>query len=131
MRSTRQSDTTAEITLRRALHSLGMRYRLNVPVPGARRRRIDIAFMSARIAVLVDGCFWHGCPIHGTWPRANAAFWRQKIERNQLRDQETTRILEERGWCVYRVWEHEEPELVAQKIFHLLRERTGSNSSRG
>ena len=80
--------------------------------------------MSAKVAVFVDGCFWHGCPDHGTWPKKNASFWKQKIEQNQARDRETNRYLEELGWAVVRVWEHEDAGLACERIVNLVEERS-------
>lgn len=123
MQSTRQRDTAPEVALRRALFRLGLRYRVNsIPIPGL-RRRADIVFRRARVAVYVDGCFWHGCPIHATWPRANAAFWRDKIETNRRRDADTDRQLREAGWLVVRVWEHEDPSAAAGSIALFVRSR--------
>ncbi|MFJ4865461.1 MULTISPECIES: very short patch repair endonuclease [unclassified Streptomyces] len=109
-------DTTQELAVRRLLHASGLRYRVNLPVPGIRRRTIDIAFTRARIAVFLDGCFWHGCPEHATRPKANAEWWRTKLEKNMSRDRETTAHLETTGWTVLRFWEHETPEAVARTI---------------
>lgn len=91
--------------LRRALHARGLRYRVGYPVPGNRRRTIDIAFTRAQVAVFVDGCFWHGCPRHGTAPRANSSWWAEKLAANKSRDEDTTAWLEQEGWQVVRVWE--------------------------
>jgi DNA mismatch endonuclease (patch repair protein) len=85
------------------------------PVPGL-RRRADVVFPRERVAVFVDGCFWHGCPEHVTWPAANAAWWRRKIVGNQVRDRDTDRRLRAAGWTVVRVWEHEEPEVSASRV---------------
>ncbi|GAA0435565.1 hypothetical protein GCM10010357_66280 [Streptomyces luteireticuli] len=109
-------DTNPELAVRRLLHSAGHRYRLHRPVPGMPRRTIDIAFPGLRIAVFLDGCFWHGCPEHATSPKANAEWWRQKLDRNMARDLETNRILEEAGWTVLRFWEHEDTECVAAAV---------------
>ncbi len=95
--------------VRRALHAEGLRYRVGLPVPGRPRRTIDVAFTGIRLAVFVDGCFWHGCPTHRTWPKTNADWWLQKIDANRSRDAETDRILSECGWRVIRVWEHDIP----------------------
>src|SRR5215207_4342941 len=109
MRATGRRDTAPEVALRSELHRLGLRYRVDrSPVLGV-RRRADVVFGPARVAVFVDGCFWHGCPIHGTWPKKNADFWRDKIETNMRRDTDTDRRLEEAGWLVIRIWEHEDP----------------------
>jgi DNA mismatch endonuclease (patch repair protein) len=94
-------------------------------VPGNRRRTIDVAFTRARLALFVDGCFWHGCPQHGVQPTANSDWWRWKIERNQRRDADTTRMLQEQGWRVLRVWEHEPPANVVAAVRRLLPPRAG------
>lgn len=100
IRSTR---TKPELTLRRALSARGLRYRVKNRLIG----RPDIVFTRARIAVFVDGCFWHGCPIHGTKPKSNPAYWHPKIERNQVRDRVVTETLKGDGWLVLRYWDHE------------------------
>ncbi len=102
--------------MRRLLHASGLRYRVNVPVPGMPRRTIDIAFSKAKIAVFLDGCFWHGCPEHATQPKANAAWWRAKLDKNMARDLETTEHLTSAGWTVLRFWEHESATDVAHHI---------------
>ncbi|MEU9090055.1 very short patch repair endonuclease [Streptomyces sp. NPDC048428] len=109
-------DTKPEVAVRRLLHAEGLRYRVNYPVPRTPRRTIDIAFSRAKIAVFMDGCFWHGCPTHATQPRANAEWWRAKLAKNMARDRETTERLESAGWTVLRFWEHENPEGVAREI---------------
>ncbi|WP_329583014.1 very short patch repair endonuclease [Kitasatospora sp. NBC_01250] len=109
-------DTSAERAVRQLLHASGYRYRIHYPVPGMRRRTIDIAFTRAKLAVLVDGCFWHGCPEHATSPKANAEWWRQKLDRNIERDRETTAQLLSEGWTVMRFWEHEAPEAVMHQV---------------
>ncbi|MGY0486324.1 very short patch repair endonuclease [Streptomyces sp. WG-D5] len=109
-------DTAPEVAVRRLLHAAGLRYRLNVPVPGIPRRTIDITFGKDRIAVFMDGCFWHGCPQHATKPKSNAEWWRTKLEKNMSRDRDTTRHLEAAGWRVLRFWEHEDPVEVARAI---------------
>lgn len=120
MQSTRQKDTSKALELRSALHRLGLRYRLEWPVPGT-RRRIDVAFLSARVAVFVDGCFWHGCPDHGTWPRENGAWWREKLQANTARDRDTDLRLNEQGWSVMRFWEHEDMSAAAQLVAKRIR----------
>lgn len=116
MLSTRRRDTAPELALRRALHRRGMRYRVEVKLPELPRRRMDIVFLRRRLVVLVDGCFWHGCPLHGTAAMANSKFWANKIASNQARDADTTRVLQDAGWRVLRVWEHEPPSDVADRI---------------
>ncbi|WP_433471434.1 very short patch repair endonuclease [Saccharomonospora azurea] len=119
----RSRDTGTEISLRKALHAQGHRFRVHRrPVKGL-RREADIVFGPARVAVFVDGCFWHGCPEHATWPKNNAAFWRAKIEANQRRDADTDRQLTEAGWLSIRVWEHEDTESAATRISEHVRKR--------
>ncbi|MGW2637326.1 very short patch repair endonuclease [Streptomyces sp. NPDC001348] len=113
-------DTAPEIAVRRLLHASGLRYRVNVPVPGMPRRTIDIVFGKAKIAIFLDGCFWHGCPKHATQPRANAQWWRTKLDKNMARDLETTEHLTAAGWTVLRFWEHEPAADVAHRISALL-----------
>lgn len=120
MRATRQRDTPGELAVRAALRSLGLRYRVDVTLPGT-RRRADVAFIRAKVAVFVDGCFWHGCPEHGTWPKANAVWWREKIETNRRRDKDTDITLRAAGWTVLRFWEHTDPTLAADCIAKALK----------
>jgi DNA mismatch endonuclease (patch repair protein) len=116
-------DTEPELALRSRLHELGLRYRVDVsPLPSL-RRRADVVFPRARVAVYVDGCFWHGCPVHGTWPKANADWWRSKIEANRRRDDDTDRCLAEAGWVVVRVWAHENPDRTAHDVANVVRSR--------
>ncbi|MER5742563.1 very short patch repair endonuclease [Streptomyces sp. NPDC002225] len=109
-------DTKPELAVRKLLHADGYRYRLNKQVPGMARRTIDIAFIRAKVAVMIDGCFWHGCPVHATRPKSNAEWWRTKLERNMARDRETSEHLIREGWTVLRFWEHEAPEEVALRV---------------
>lgn len=119
----RRRDTEPELRLRRALYSKGLRYRLGHRVPTLGRRTIDIAFLGLKVAVFVDGCFWHACPDHATWPKNNAEWWRAKLAKNVARDRETDAVLEHLGWKVIRVWEHEDPEAAAARIGAVLRQR--------
>ena len=123
MSRVRTSDTDPELRLRRVLHSRGLRYRIHRrPLP-ALRCRPDIVFGPARLAVFVDGCFWHGCPIHASWPKANGRWWRDKIQRNRDRDAATTSALAANGWFVLRFWEHEDPVVAADTVEEVLAER--------
>ncbi|MFI0571292.1 very short patch repair endonuclease [Streptomyces tendae] len=115
-------DTAPEIAVRRLLHASGLRYRVNVPVPGMPRRTIDIVFPRAKVAIFLDGCFWHGCPLHATQPKSNAEWWRTKLDKNMARDVETTGHLRDQGWTVLRFWEHEAPEDVANQVSECLTE---------
>lgn len=107
MRATKGRDNPRERAIRSSLHAQGLRYRKHFPVPGLPRRTIDLAFTRHRIAIFLDGCFWHGCPLHGTIPVSNADYWIPKLARNVERDQETNLALLESGWTVLRFWEHE------------------------
>lgn len=123
MQRVRQKDTAAETTLRRELHALGLRYRIQIPVLTKPRRVADVAFAGPRVAVFVDGCFWHGCPQHATWPKQNAEFWRAKILANQERDRDTDARLRADGWTVLRVWAHEAPHEAAARIANVVHVR--------
>lgn len=119
MRACRGRDTAPELALRSLLHRQGLRFRVDHRVLKEVRRRADIVFTRARVVVFVDGCFWHGCPKHGTWPKANAQFWREKIELNRRRDEDTDERMRQEGWTVIRAWEHEDARVTAK----LVRER--------
>lgn len=123
MVATPRRDTPCELALRSAVHKLGLRYRVDWPLPGT-RRRADLAFISARVAVFVDGCFWHGCPVHGTWPKANAAWWRDKINSNIRRDRDTDASLRIGGWRVLRFWEHEDYAVAASIVARTVAQRS-------
>lgn len=122
-------DTKPEVALRRLLHARGLRFRIDRAVLRDRRRRADIVFGPARVVVFVDGCFWHGCPEHGTWPAANRVFWREKIETNRLRDADTDSRLREQGWDVVRIWEHDDPVTAADRIERIVRLRRSAAES--
>jgi DNA mismatch endonuclease (patch repair protein) len=121
MTSQRQRDTKREMELRSLLHRRGLRFRVHALLPGLRRRS-DIVFTRARVVVFVDGCFWHGCPEHGTWPKQNADWWRKKIEANQRRDRDTDARLRAAGWTVIRVWEHDDPIEAADRVTKVVRQ---------
>lgn len=115
MKRQRRRDTKAEKALRSELWRRGLRYRVDVKVVN-RRRRVDIAFTRARIAVFVDGCFWHRCPDHASLPKANRSWWKEKLDANERRDRDTDRELTAAGWLVVRVWEHEDPVAAADRV---------------
>lgn len=129
MQGVGRRDTAPEVALRSELHRRGLRFRVNMaPIPG--RRRSDVVFRSARVAVFVDGCFWHGCPIHGRRPRTNPEFWAAKIERNQRRDKETDASLVASGWLPMRIWEHEQPAEAAGRVAAAVKARCSRPSIR-
>lgn len=119
------ADTTPELAVRKRLHRMGLRFRVGLPVPDIPRRSIDIAFTKAKVAVFMDGCFWHGCPQHHVAPKANAGWWNEKIARNVLRDRETGEHLRLFGWMVLRFWEHEDAGAVSAAIADEVRRRSG------
>jgi DNA mismatch endonuclease (patch repair protein) len=123
MQQQQRRDTRPAQLQLRALHAAGLRYRVERPVLPGMRRRADIVFGPAKVAVFVDGCFWHMCPDHATFPKANAGWWREKLERNQARDQDTDRLLREHGWLPLRVWEHEDMAEAAVRVVQVVQER--------
>lgn len=117
MRGNRRRDTRPELAVRRLLHAAGLRYRVDfAPLPGARRLRADVVFTWARVAVFIDGCYWHGCPEHYRPARTNEGFWSAKIEGNRERDRRFDAMLRDAGWTVLRFWEHEDAADVAAAI---------------
>lgn len=109
-------DTGPELSLRKELHARGLRYRVDYPVPNVRRRSIDIAFTRWKVAVFVDGCFWHGCAEHLDPPKTNSEWWSMKIEANRARDRDTDLVLWSQGWEVLRFWEHVLPQEAASAV---------------
>jgi DNA mismatch endonuclease (patch repair protein) len=116
MLGNRSRDTGPELLVRRALHARGLRFRVDLRPEPTLRTRADIVFTRRRIAVYIDGCFWHGCPVHGTSPKANADYWTPKLARNVERDRESTAALESLGWTVLRFWSHEPVDDVVERI---------------
>src|SRR5262245_2139485 len=124
MVANRPVDTGPERSVRSALHRRGFRFRKNLSIRvGSTQTRPDIVFTTARVAVYVDGCFWHCCPEHATRPKSNAQFWDRKLRDNVKRDRRVDRALTQAGWAVLRVWEHEEPESAVESIVDLLNVR--------
>lgn len=126
----RQRDTQPELALRSALHARGLRYFVDRPPLPKLRRRADLVFPRARVAVYVHGCFWHGCSEHGTWPAHNAAWWRAKIESNRARDRDTAERLSQAGWIALEVWEHEDALEAAGRVEEAVRVRQPSLNRR-
>lgn len=121
MRAQRERDTGVERALRSELHARGLRYRLHRRLLEGTRREADLVFGPARVAVFVDGCFWHGCPEHGRAPKANAGYWGPKLAGNVARDRDTDAQLDGLGWRVVRAWEHRDPEAVADRVERIVR----------
>lgn len=120
MAKVRQTGTDAELALRQEMYRMGLRYRVGYAVLKKPRRVADMAFPGRNVAVFVDGCFWHGCPEHATWPKRNAVFWRDKIEANRRRDVDTNDRLRALGWTVLRFWSHESPIEAAQTVANVV-----------
>ena len=132
MRANRSAGTKPELALRRALFAAGLRYRVNlkVSVPG-RSVRPDVVFTRARVAVFVDGCFWHGCPSHGRMPSDPSGYWHKKIARNQERDSAVDQALRESGWQVIRLWEHTATEESVARVWAALKSGPTSEKKGG
>lgn len=127
MQANKGRDTEPELALRRAVHALGLRYRVSVrPLPKV-RRTADLVFTRAHLAVFLDGCFWHGCPEHHTLSQTNTKYWVDKLESNRRRDRQTDEWLNEAGWEVLRVWEHENPYDAALRVREAYRRRLGDS----
>lgn len=122
MQANRRRDTGPEKSVRSELFARGLRYRVDLPIRSGAHRpiRADVVFPARKVAVFIDGCFWHGCPVHGTQPTRNADYWTRKIEENRERDARHTAVLRDAGWTVIRAWEHETPASVADRICAML-----------
>jgi len=120
MRSMPEHSTGPEMAVRRLLFAKGLRYRVQYPVPGASRRTIDIAFPGKKVAVFIDGCFWHGCSEHRNIPAHNRDWWKNKIEQNRTRDRDTDEKLRNVGWLALRFWEHDSAVQIVSKVMDTL-----------
>lgn len=123
MQGNRSRDTKPELAVRRLLHAAGLRYRVAYRPEPTLRRTADIVFTRQRVAIFIDGCFWHACPEHGTVSRSNVDYWSTKLARNVERDRDTTQKLEDAGWTVLRFWEHDLPAAVAGQIAEAVSDR--------
>jgi DNA mismatch endonuclease (patch repair protein) len=123
MQANRSRDTRPELAVRSAVHARGLRYRVAVRPVRSVRRSADLVFTRARVAVFLDGCFWHGCPEHFQMPATNPDYWELKIAANAARDAETDRLLVAEGWTVLRFWEHTVAVEVATRIEDVVRDR--------
>ncbi|ROQ71662.1 Very short patch repair protein [Streptomyces sp. ADI92-24] len=123
MQAIRSRDTQPERLIRRLVHANGLRYRVAArPLPDL-RRTADLVFRPAKVAVFIDGCYWHGCPEHYVAPKTNPGYWSDKVARNVARDRDTDQRLAEAGWLVLRFWEHQSSDACALTIVSTVRER--------
>lgn len=130
MRSNRGRDTKPEVGLRSAVHARGLRYRVSAaPIKGL-RRTADLVFPTERVAVFMDGCFWHGCPEHHTVAVTNSTYWADKVAANRARDVDTDRRLGDAGWVSIRIWEHDDPEEAASRVKDVVLERRLERASK-
>lgn len=130
MKSNRRRDTGPERALRSLVHSAGLRYRVAArPIPPL-RRTADLVFRPTRVAVFIDGCFWHRCPEHFTMPKTNRDYWEPKIRNNVRRDRETDGLLRDAGWLVLRFWEHEPPDKCAHQVIDVVTARRAKRTGR-
>lgn len=130
MRGNRGRDTRPELALRAALHRMGLRYRIDRAPERGLRCRADVVFPRERVAVFVDGCYWHACEVHGRVPSRNSDYWAAKLALNKARDARNNERLEAAGWQVIRAWEHEVPAEVAETVAAAVRgRRLSANAS--
>jgi DNA mismatch endonuclease (patch repair protein) len=125
MKRTLRRDTGPELALRSLLHRQGFRFLVDTRPLAGLRTRADLVFRRAKVAVFIDGCFWHGCPAHGSWPKHNARWWRVKILANKQRDDRATALLRQAGWKVVRIWEHEPVTRAATRVGAAVHSRAG------
>jgi DNA mismatch endonuclease (patch repair protein) len=129
MQAIRSRDTVPEQLIRRLVHAQGLRYRVAArPLPDL-RRTADLVFRPAKVAVFIDGCYWHGCPEHYVPPKTNSGYWSDKVARNMARDRDTNEQLKKAGWLVLRFWEHEPPDECATQIADEVRKRRQKHST--
>jgi DNA mismatch endonuclease (patch repair protein) len=131
MKGNRSRDTKPELAVRRAVHAMGLRYRVDArPLPEL-RRTADLVFPRERVAVMIDGCYWHGCPDHHTSAKSNESYWQRKVMENRSRDGDTVRRLTNAGWHVLRIWEHVDPLVAAETIGNVVRARRSGGQHGG
>lgn len=128
MKANRGRDTAPEMAVRRLVHSKGLRYRVDARPLKDLNRRADLVFSRVKVAVFIDGCFWHGCPNHHTIAKSNANYWAEKVASNRERDADTSERLRDSGWMVLRFWEHEPANEVAGAIVDAVLERKMLNT---
>ena len=131
MQGNRSRDTKPELAVRSAVHRRGIRFRVAARPQRELPRTADLVLRKSRVAVFVDGCYWHGCPEHHTQPATNSEYWADKIAGNVARDAETTEYLQQAGWTVLRFWEHEDPESVADRVQESVQSALRSQASSG
>ncbi|MBZ9920172.1 very short patch repair endonuclease [Mesorhizobium sp. BR1-1-7] len=128
MSRTPSRDNAFERTIRSLIFTRGLRYRVHFSLPAMPRRTCDVAFPKKKIAIFLDGCFWHACPVHGSQAKTNSDFWSKKLKRNADRDHETDIHLYSQGWRVLRFWEHEQPYDIVDRIVAEVAARTATDS---
>lgn len=131
MQGNRRKDTKPEVAVRSLLHASGLRYRTHTRPLRGLRCEADVVFPRQRVAVFIDGCFWHGCPEHGTRPASNEGYWNAKIDRNVARDRRNDDALSAADWRVLRFWEHDDPEAVLGVVLAALGRGRGRQAATG
>lgn len=128
MQSNRSRDTAPEVALRSALHARGLRFRKHVRVVREIACIVDVAFPTERLAVFIDGCYWHSCPEHGSYPHTNTDWWRAKLVATRARDERNTKLLTQAGWKVLRIWEHEDVGAATSRVVRELARLRGKGA---
>jgi len=123
MLNNRGRDSKPELAVRRIVHAAGLRYRVSARPLAHIPRTADLVFRPSRVAVFIDGCFWHSCPVHASTPKSNTSYWTPKLERNMERDTETNQLLITAGWLPLRFWEHENAEMAAATVIRAVMDR--------